>query len=334
VLTDTEQDLLVAARSGDHRSYDLLISPHRAELYAHCYRMLGSAADAEDAVQEALVSAWRGLKGFEGRSPLRAWLYRIATNACLKAIQRRPRRLLPVDYGPAADPHDSLDSRLVDAVWVQPTPTADLPLEQRETVGLAFVAALQHLPARQRAALLLSEVLGYSAGETADLLGTTPTSVYSSLQRARKTVQQKLSGRSRSDGAVELGDPPTRRIAEGYVEAWERGDVQRLVRLLTDDATLSMPPIPNWLEGRAAIAEFLALHPMADQLHWRVLATEANGQLAFAHYLLGPPAGTYAAHSITVVGIRDGRIAEIDAFLFPDLFPLFDLAPQIIEAIK
>src|SRR5256714_3880072 len=201
--TARERELLAAARGGDEDAYGRLVEPHRAELHAHCYRMLGSLHDAEDALQEALLRAWRGLPRFEGRSSLRSWLYTIATNSCLNAIERRPKCVLPVDYGPASDPHPTPGEPLVDAVWVEPYPDDKLGLEdgfagpdaryeQRESVELAFVAALQHLPANQRAALILREVLGFSAREVAEPLETTVASVHSALQRARDAVDQRL----------------------------------------------------------------------------------------------------------------------------------------------
>src|SRR6476659_8105965 len=197
--TERERELLEAARGGDEDAYGRLVEPHRGELHAHCYRMLGSVHDAEDALQEALLRAWRGLPRFEGRSSLRSWLYTIATNTCLNAIERRSKRVLPIDYGPAADPHTTPGEPLVESVWVEPYPDDKLGLEdglagpearyeQRESVELAFIAALQHLPARQRAVLILRDVLGFSARETAGALAMSPPGVDSALQRAHKAV--------------------------------------------------------------------------------------------------------------------------------------------------
>jgi RNA polymerase sigma-70 factor (ECF subfamily) len=201
----SERDLLAAAQGGDQGAFGRLIDPYRRELLAHCYRMLGSLPDAEDALQEALLGAWRGLPRFEGRSSLRSWLYTIATNACLKALRRRPKRVLPIDYGPPADPHDRQDAPLVESVWVDPvadeqlfgddeSARPDARYQQRESVELAFIAALQHLPHRQRAVLILRDVLGFSARETAEVLETEPTAVDSALQRAHKTVDARLPG--------------------------------------------------------------------------------------------------------------------------------------------
>ena len=216
--------------------------------------MLGSVHDAEDALQEALLRAWRGLPRFEGRSSLRSWLYTIATNTCLNAIEKRPKRVLPVDYGPAADPHDGPGEPLVESVWVEPYPDETLGLEdgfaapearyeQRESVELAFVAALQHLPANQRAVLILREVLGFSAREVAESLETTIASVNSALQRAREAVDERLPEQSQQATLRALGDERLREIVEGYVDAWERGDVDAVVAMLAEDATFAMPPL-------------------------------------------------------------------------------------------
>ena len=246
---------------------------YRGELHAHCYRMLGSAADAEDALQETLLRAWRALPRFEGRSSVRSWLYKIATNACLRAIERRPRRVLPVDYGPAADPHDSLAEPVTEAVWLEPYPDERMGLgsglaspearyEQREGVELAFIAALQHLPARQRAVLILRDVLGFSARETATALETTPVSVDSALQRAHKTVDQRLPEQSQQATLRSLSDGALRQVVQRYVTAWERNDVDAVVAMLAEDAKLAMPPLPAWYRGREQVAIFLSGGPL------------------------------------------------------------------------
>src|SRR6187200_107442 len=242
--------LLDAARRGDEAAFEQLVAPHRAELHAHCYRMLASVQDAEDALQEALLGAWRGLPRFEGRSSLRSWLYTAATNACLKLVERRPKLVLPVDYGPAADPHDGLGEPVHEPLWIEPYPDAGLAYEQRESVELAFIAALQHLPARQRAVLILSEVLGFSGEEVAEALETTPASVYSALQRAHKSVDKTLPQQSQQATLRSLDDAKLREIADGFVDAWDRNDVEALATLLTDDAAMTMPPIPTWYQGR------------------------------------------------------------------------------------
>src|SRR6476659_4577390 len=224
-----ERELLSAARGGDEGAFQRLVSPYRGELHAHCYRMLGSVHDAEDALQEVLLRAWRGLARFEGRSSLRSWLYTIATNASLNMIARRPTRVLPVDYGPAADPHAGPGEPVVESVWVEPYPDEPLGLpdgyaapearyEQREAVELAFIAALQHLPANQRAVLVLREVLGFSAKEAAEVLETTTASVNSALQRARATLDEKLPDQTQQATLRALGDEKVAAIVDRYLK--------------------------------------------------------------------------------------------------------------------
>src|SRR3954454_9942648 len=259
-----EPALFEAARGGDEDAFRRLVEPRHGELHAHCYRMLGSIHDAEDAMQEAMLRAWRGLAKVEDRHSLRAWLYRIATNTCLDTIARRPKRVLPIDYGPASDPHDGPGEPLVESVWVEPYPDEQLGLEdglaapeatyeQREAVELAFIAALQLLPANQRAALILREVLGFSAREVADFLDTSVQSINSALQRARKTVDEKLPAESQQTTLRAVGDARLRDIVESYTDAMQRGDVEAGVSLLAEDATWSMPPMPAWFHGREAI---------------------------------------------------------------------------------
>jgi RNA polymerase sigma-70 factor, ECF subfamily len=267
--TAREQDLLEAARAGDEDAFGRLVEPHRPQLHAHCYRMLGSVHDAEDALQDSLLRAWRGLERFEGRSSLRTWLYTIATNACLNLIERRPKRVLPVDYGPATDPHVGPGEPVVESVWLEPYPDETLGLEdglaapeatyeQREAVELAFIAALQHLPPNQRAVLILREVLGFSAKEVAETLDTTVASVNSALQRARASLDDRLPDQSQQATLRALGDDGLRELVESYVDAWERADVDAVVAMLAEDACFAMPPLASWFYGREGIAEFLA----------------------------------------------------------------------------
>jgi RNA polymerase sigma-70 factor, ECF subfamily len=324
----------------NEREFASLVEPYRAELRAHCYRMLGSLEDAEDALQETLVRAWRGLPKFEERSSLRSWLYRIATNACLRAIERRPQRVLPVDYGPAADPHEGPAEPLLESVWVDPYPDERLGLdsglagpearyEQRESVELAFIAALQHLPARQRAVLILREVLGFSAREVADVLETTPPAIDSALQRARKTLDGKVPDRSQQATLSSLGDDAVRDLAARYVEAWERNDVDAVVAMLAEDALMTMPPMPTWYRGREAVGEFLARRPLSGASRWLLVPARASGQLAFAQYGWDEAKGRFTAHGINVLTLKGDRVAEITAFLTPEVFPGFGLADEI-----
>jgi RNA polymerase sigma-70 factor (ECF subfamily) len=331
-----ERQLLEAARAGDEHAFARLVESHRGALHAHCYRMLGSVHDAEDALQEALLSAWRGLARFEGRSSFRSWLYAIATNACLRAIERRPKRVLPIDYAPAADPHDGPGEPLVESFWVEPYPDERLGLEeglagpearyeQRESVELAFVAALQHLPARQRAVLILRDVLGFSAREVAGALETTPTGVDSALQRAHKAVDERLPEQSQQPTLRSLGDERVGRLVEDYVDAWERGDVDALVAMLTEDATMAMPPLPTWYSGREAIAAFLGGWPLAGELRSRLVPVRANGQLAFGHYVWDAEKGSFVPHGINVLTLRGARIEGITTFLTPGALATFGL---------
>ncbi|HEV7528475.1 MAG TPA: sigma-70 family RNA polymerase sigma factor [Solirubrobacteraceae bacterium] len=326
----TEQQLLEAARDGDEQAFAALVDSHRSALFAHCYRMLGSPDDAEDALQDAMLRAWRGLKRFRGGSSLRSWLYAVATNASLRAIERRAPRMLPIDYGPPSDPHGALGEPLTESLWVDPLPDAslgpDATYEQRESVELAFIAALQLLPARQRAVLILRDVLGFSGAEVAAALQTTPASVYSALQRAHRTIDERVPARSQQATLLSLDDAELRAIVDGYVAAWERGDVDALARLLSEEATFSMPPLATWFRGRAAILEFLLRRPLDGRLRWPSVAVRANGQLAFGHYRVDPHSGGVSPHSITVVTLQGAQIDAITAFLKPQLFERFALA--------
>lgn len=336
-----ERELLEAALRSDDDAFGRLAGPYRGELHAHCYRMLGSAADAEDALQETLLRAWRALPRFEGRSSVRSWLYKIATNVCLRAIERRPRRVLPVDYAPAADPHDNPAEPVADAVWLEPYPDERLGLgsglaspearyEQREGVELAFIAALQHLPARQRAVLILRDVLGFSARETATALGTTPVSVDSALQRAHKTVDKRLPQRSQQATLRSLNDSALRLVAQRYVTAWERNDVDAVVAMLAEDAKLTMPPAPTWYHGREQVAIYLGGGPLAGTRHWRLIPAHANGQLAFGRYAWNDKTQTFMPRAIDVLTLHGAQIQEITAFVIPDAFRGFDL-PAILD---
>ena len=323
----TQDRDLEAARDGDEDAFERLVEPYRGELHAHCYRMLGSAHDADDALQEALVRAWRGLSGFEGRSSLRSWLYRIATNTSLDAIQKRPKRVLPVDYGPPTDPHDGPGEPLAESAWVEPYPDERLGIEdgfaapearyeQRESVELAFIAALQHLPANQRAVLILREVLGFSAREVAETLETTPAAVNSALQRARQSVDQRLPEQSQQATLRSLGDDGLREVVDGYVDAWDRGDIDAVVAMLTEEASFGMPPLRSWFGGSSeALAAFLATGPLSGDWRWRHLPIRANGQPALAFYSWDPAQKGYLAFALNVLTIRGRRISDVTAFV-------------------
>ncbi len=321
-----ERELLEAARGGDEDAFAPLVEPYRGELHAHCYRMLGSVHDAEDALQDAMLRAWRGIGRFEGRSSLRAWLYRIATNTCLDAIGRRPKRVLPVDYGPATDPHDGPGDPVIEQIWIEPYPDETLGLEdglagpearyeQRESVELAFIVALQELPATQRAVLILREVLGFSANETAEALETTTASVNSALQRARKAVDERLPEQSQQATLRELGDERVRELVQRYADAWERDDVDTVVEMLAEDASFTMPPLRSWFGPRDEIATFLALAPMSGDWRWRTIQVTANGQPAIAYYTWDPDEEAYLRFALNVLTFRGEKIVDVTAFL-------------------
>lgn len=319
----SDADLLAAARAGDDAAYAALVEPHRRALQAHCYRMLASVQDAEDAVQETLLRAWRKLSSFAGRGALRGWLYSIATNVCLRAIERRPRRVLPIDFSPPADPHTALAAPVVESTWIEPFADERIShelagpearYEQRESVELAFIAALQHLPARQRAVLILKDVLGFSGDEVAAALGSNPASVYSALQRARENVEQRLPERSQQATLRALGDARLRALVDRYVKAWEQHDVDALAALLTDDVTLAMPPTPTWFRGRVVVLGALRSGPLSGALRWRMTPATANGQPAAIGERWDPATGTFAVHHTTVLTLAGDRIAAIDAF--------------------
>jgi RNA polymerase sigma-70 factor (ECF subfamily) len=335
-------ELLEAARRGDEGAFERLLEPYRRELEAHCYRMLGSVHDAEDAMQDALLRAWRGLSRFEGRSSLRSWLYRIATNSCLRLIERRPTRVLPIDHGPPADPHDRLAKPLVESTWIEPYPDERLGVddahaspearyEQRESVELAFTAALQHLPPLQRAALILTDVLGFKPAEVAEALDATPAAIYSALQRARKAANERLPERSQQETLRTLGDACVRDLVDRFVEAWEGGDVDAIRSLLTDDAVLAMPPYPTWFRGRDDVADFLARGPLAPVRRWRLVQTRANGQPALGSYRTMDDRPLAAEGLIVLSFSEDGRLSELNAFRNADLFAKFGL-PRAMDS--
>ena len=317
-------------------TFERLVETHRRGLHAHCYRMLGSLHDAEDAYQEAMLRAWRALPRLRDDAAARTWLYRIATNVCLNAIARRPRRVLPADYGPPADATKrSVGEPLVESVWVEPYPDEQLGIEdglaapearyeRRESVELAFIAAVQHLPATQRAVLILRDVLGFSAAESAGSLDTSSAAVNSALQRARKSVEERLPERSQQATLRALGDERSRQLLHGYLDAWERKDIPAIVAMLADDVVFDMPPWPAWYQGRATVEELLQRNQEECYEGWRFTPVRANGQLAYAAY--GLKDGRYEAAAINVVGVRDGLIHTGTSFVLPSLFPRFGVA--------
>ena len=310
-----ERALLAAACAGDEQAFERLLEPHRRALRVHCYRLLGTLHDGEDALQETSLRAWRSLDRFEPRSPFRAWLYRIATNVCLTAIERRARapEALDPDEAEVASYLQPYPDRLLDT---------DLAVEERESVGLAFVSVMQLLPARQRAVLVLREVLGWSAKEVADQLGDSVASVNSALQRARERLErERAAGRLARDHAPASPESEAR-LMRMFVAAWEAVDVDAIVALLAEDAVMTMPPEPMRLAGTQAIAEFLRTVPAEGALERiRLLPTRANGQPALAAYL-EDDGGSFEAYGVMVFAHSGDEVASVTGFAgYPELFP-------------
>ncbi len=341
-LGPVETTRLAAARRGDAEQFSALAEPYRRELQAHCYRILGSLQEAEDLVQETLLRAWRRLTTFEGRASFRAWLYKIATHACFDALDRRRVRRLPVAAFPAADPAQTPAAPSAEVLWLEPFPDEWLTegavgpearYTLQESVALAFVAALQTLPPRQRAVLLLCDVLDWPARDAADLLAMTLPAVNSALHRARVSLARHHHGRP-PEGRAALDDPQQQALLQRYLQAWETADVAGLVALLKEDATLNMPPSPAWYHGAVAIGTFCAVTLFADDGffpgpaagRWRLRPTRANGQPALALYLRAQD-GRYQPAGIQVLTVAGAQIAAIVSFLDPGLVRVFPLPP-------
>jgi RNA polymerase sigma-70 factor (ECF subfamily) len=336
-MTDVAADRRArAAAQPDSDGLALRLEEHRVELTAYCYRMLGSAFEAEDAVQETLVRAWRSFDRFEGRSAIRTWLYRIATNVCLNMLGGSQRRARPMDLAPAKTADTPLGAALPETTWIEPVPDsrvlpaggdpAELAL-QRESIRLAFVATLQHLSPRQRAVLILREVLQWQATEVAELLDTTVASVNSALQRARSTLASKEPAGDDSTAVVEM-DEATRELLDRYVQAFERYDMDSLTSLLRDDATWSMPPYELWLQTHLDIRRW-CLGPGIACRGSRLIPTMANGSPAFGQYKPSGPGGVLEPWSLQVLEVSGGRISGITFFLdTARFFPLFGLPPR------
>jgi RNA polymerase sigma-70 factor (TIGR02960 family) len=325
---DTEAGWLARARGGDAAAFDRLVAPHRRALHAHCHRLLGSPFDADDALQETLLAAWRGLAGFEARSALHTWLYRIATHVCLRLIERRPRRLTSPDHGPARQTTADLGEVVVGPVWLEPWPDdgahedpADT-LQRREHVALAFVAALQHLPGTQRAVLLLREVLEYSAAEAAAMLDTSVASVNSALQRAQKTVRE----RTPAPDPQPLEAPELDAVLRRFVTAWEQRDIAAMVTLLAEDARFTMPPLPAWFDGRHDVARFFA--ERIFETPWRLQPLRAHGQPGFACYMRPAGDDRYRPGGVVLLRLRAGLIEAIDSFIDPAVCRRFGMADE------
>jgi RNA polymerase sigma-70 factor (ECF subfamily) len=332
----TEEQIVNAATAGDEAAFTELVERHRRELQVHAYRMLGSLEDAQDALQEAFLRAWRSRETYDGRSTFRAWLYRITTNACLRILERRPRVLVPYETGPAAklgaEPQPPAD-----LPWLQPYPDRLIDEQPepgelvvaRETIELAFLASIQNLPARQRAVLIMRDALDWSAKETAAVLELSVPAVNSALQRARATMKERLPA-ERLEWPIEAdAEDAERSLLRTYMEAWERNDASGIVALLREDVRMSMPPHPTWYDGREAVAAFFAGIGFAPEKgEHRVLPTSANRQPAFGVYrsLGGAEARPLALH---VIAIESGLVADMHFFFYPELFPAFGLPDKL-----
>lgn len=333
----TQANRLEAARAGDQHEFGRLVEPYRRELQVHCYRILGSLHDAEDLVQETMLRAWRRLDTYEGRASLRAWLYKIATNACLDALDKRPRRSLPQLTHSASGAQQPIQPPITDPIWLEPMPddliagadeNPEARYTARESVTLAFLAALQTLPPRQRAVLILCDVLDWRASETADGLGMTVSAVNSALHRARVTIAEHYHGRGPESTTSAPDDARTRDLLDRYVRAWESADVGALVNLLKEDATFAMPPTPSWYRGRASIRALLESMPFAGEARgrWRLVPARANGSPAVAFYQGDETSGgVYRGIGLQVLRVEPGTIAEVTSFMDPALLPRFGL---------
>jgi RNA polymerase sigma-70 factor (ECF subfamily) len=333
-----DEAVVARARAGDEAAFRELTEPHRRELQVHCYRILGSVQDAEDMVQETLLAAWRGLETFEGRASLRSWLYRIATNRCLNALRARSRR--PKEVPAMVEPPEP--TRRTEPVSVEPYPDVlleDIPdrspgpearYEAKESIELSFIVALQHLPPRQRAALVLRDVLGFRTAEVAEMLNTGEASVKGALQRARATLRGRLPPADR-EGAPRPDSASERRLVERFADAYEGGDVDELVSLLTDDALVTMPPQPLEYQGHAAIAALLRDRAEVRGAPVRVVPTRANTQPAFGCYLVDERAGIARPYSLIVLTLEGNAIAAMTWFADTGVFRHFGL-PRMLRS--
>ena len=349
-LSPLEARRLAAARRGSSREFSELAEPYRRELQVHCYRILGSTHDAEDMVQETMLRAWKRLKTYEGRASFRAWLYKIATNVCLDTLdkrRRRMKRLLPNNLFSPADPGKPVEPPLTEILWLEPLPdewladssavNPEIRYSARESISLAFLTALQILPARQRAVLILKDVMDWTAKEIAELLDTTPSSVNSALHRARVTLEKNYHGRKSRSRNPDETDERTRQTLEKYIHAWQTADVNGLVALLRKDATLSMPPSPSWYAGRKNIGTFAGntvfandgMFPGIAVGRWKLLPVQANGGPGAAVYQRMEN-GAYHPFGVHVLTFERGQISQVSCFIDPSMPDQFGL-PKVLK---
>ena len=329
----TYERLVAAATNGDAAAFSALVERHRAELQVHAYRMLGSLEDAQDAVQDALLRAWRSRATYDGRSTFRAWLYRITTNACLRILERRPRRLRALRRGPRCRARRVVRCRRPTFPGSSRTPIAcstrapsrTRPLVARETIELAFLAAIQHLPPRQRAVLILRDALDWSANETAAVLEMSVAAANSALQRARATMKERLPAGRLEWATAADAEEAERSLLQTYMEAWERHDERQLVSLLREDVRMAMPPHPTWYEGREAVAAFLAERRFRARRGSAPVRADAREQAAGVRRLSGRRRRRHDRSRSTCVEIESGLVTDMHFFIYPELFPAFGL---------
>jgi RNA polymerase sigma-70 factor (ECF subfamily) len=345
-----EAERLALARNGDEVQFSELTEPYRRELQVHCYRILGSLHEAEDLVQESMLKAWKRLDSFEGRASFRSWLYKIATNSCLDFLdQKKSRRLLPFDKLSPSNPATPILPPTPEITWLEPFPdewlgdksaiNPEARYSDSESISLAFLAALQTLPARQRAVLILRDVLDFSANETSDLLELTVSAVNSALHRARTTLSQRYPRGTMEDSIMSATDERTQQLLDHFVQAWEHADVDGLVALLKADAALAMPPSPSWYQGNAAIGVFAATTIFADDAmfpgkalnRWKLLPTRANGSPAFAIYQCNEQ-DTYKAFGLIALVVNGDKLSQIISFIDPSLPPLFGFPMTLVQS--
>ncbi len=337
-MLPSDPSILHGALAGDATAFEALVEPHRRELLTHCYRLMGSPQDAEDLVQETFLRAWRRLNTYEGRSSVRAWLYKIATNACLDALANRPRRTLPPFSYPPGGPQSSIPAPILEPIWLEPFPdellaptetSAESRFEARESIRLSFLLALQILPPRQRCVLILSDVLDWPARELADLLGTSTGSVNSLLHRARWSLKKNyLPDHSEQ---LEKSDPQLQALLDRYMQAWEDADLDEIVMLLTEETTFAMPPIPLWLLGVSAIRSFVAKDLLNGNAtgRWTLKPVQANGEPGFAWYRRDETGSSYEAYALQVLTVKSNKISAVVTFLQPSLFRFFNLPANL-----
>jgi len=336
----SEATLLAAAQAGDEAAFSQLIEPHRGVIHALCYRMLGSTHDADDAAQEVWVRAWRALAGFDGRSRLRTWLHRIATNVCLDALANRKRRMLPPEYGPAVtEGRERSDEPVRAGIWIEPYPDDRLCVTDeeagpearyaaRESIELAFVAALQHLPPQQRCALILRDVLSFSAAEVAEMLSTSSASVNSAVQRARDTIARHLPDGTQQQKLRRIGDARIHEVVSGVIDAFERGDVEEILSTLAHDVTFSMPPFAEWYNGRDHLTKSWLI-PAERPTGLRFVPVRANGQIALGVYKLDEVSDRLRPIAVEVLTLRGELISEITSFRDSAVVRRFGLPPEL-----